>query len=655
MAGSLLPQPKQVAFDSAMNPGIAYQFYTYDVGTLTPKATYQDAALTIANTNPVIANGRGEVVMYGNGQYRLILKDALGSLIWDRDNVGSIDLSAITSSLVSFLQAGTGAVSRTVESRLRDTVSVKDFGATGNGVTNDTAAIQLAATAVGYGGVLYFPKGTYFVSSTITLRGATKMLGDGIEETIIKRTGDYGDTFVCGSAADQSEPARSFGASKIRFQHSDPYVANSTTLANKVTQGAHIRLRGAQEALIQDCWFMRMRYGVYCEGGSWVKVLNSQFLGVYDPANAALQEGVAGLVAAHSAIHGNPTTWLVTGNNFLGATFERVVNYVHSTGTAPVNRVATIGQQYGFLIDGGEDFVINDNYFGGQNVAELAFIQSAGGSIIDVRIAKNFFDGISEGSAILVAPSIANKLALAMSIEGNIFTDTLRAIFINQNAADGKPSVVNLTITSNTLLSGIGSQMLLNGAKGFVVSGNTISDYNKYAFTATDANYTTAINVYGASLMGQVTGNTIGGGSNLLLNDITFNQCYVGVSCSVDSVYIGGNYYSGIRDGANFRTGLAEDENQVSATTGAYQIKSSDSVVLMNKATGGTSATALPVYPIFGREVIVKDNKGDAGTNAVTVTTNDGSTIDGAASSVISTNYGSKRFRYNGNAWNVIN
>ena len=62
-------------------------------------------------------------------------------------------------------QGGTGATTRTVRSRLQDYISVKDFGAVGNGVTNDTTAIQAAINAAQAGfGKLYVPEGTYNVT-----------------------------------------------------------------------------------------------------------------------------------------------------------------------------------------------------------------------------------------------------------------------------------------------------------------------------------------------------------------------------------------------------------------------------------------------------------------------------------------------------------
>jgi hypothetical protein len=60
-----------------------------------------------------------------------------------------------------FIQAGTGAVQRTVESKLQDMVSVKDFGAVGDGVADDTAAIQAALNTTSK--AIYFPQGTYRV------------------------------------------------------------------------------------------------------------------------------------------------------------------------------------------------------------------------------------------------------------------------------------------------------------------------------------------------------------------------------------------------------------------------------------------------------------------------------------------------------------
>lgn len=536
------------------------------------------------------------------------------------------------------------------------TLSVRWFGAKGDGVTDDTAAIEAAANAAGYGGSVAFPKGTYLVTSTVVLRGATKLLGEGVEASIIYRTGDYGDTFRCGTVADQSEPARSFEARGLCFRHSDNYVSGSATMPNKATSGAHLRLYGAQEAMIYDCWFWRLPYGIASHGGSWVKVVNCQFQGVYDSETVGLQEGIAGVAALYSAVHGNPTTWIVKGCNFLGATRTRDITYAAASGNVVVNRVDTIGPLYGLYIDGLEDADISGNYFGGQSVAEIAVVNAASSAVVDIRITRNFFDGCARGQGVLFAPTVANTLSLAVTIEGNIFTDNKNAIYINQNAGSGTPSVYDLTLRGNVCLSGIATQFRLDGAKGFVCSGNTITDYNKHNISATDLTYMGAIVAGGVSANGLIKGNTVGGGGNTLVNDAAFNFCYVGVSIAgtLTSVVGRNNFYNGIRSGANFRTGLVVDSNQYTITAGAYQMTASDSVVLVNKTANETTAAALPLYPCEGREIIVKDAKGNAATYNTTITTNDGTTIDGAATFVINTNYGYVRLRFNGSGWDRI-
>lgn len=63
---------------------------------------------------------------------------------------------------IGFVGPGAGATARTVQAKLRDTVSVKDFGAVGDGVTDDTAAIQ---AAINSGNSLIFPTGTYLANN----------------------------------------------------------------------------------------------------------------------------------------------------------------------------------------------------------------------------------------------------------------------------------------------------------------------------------------------------------------------------------------------------------------------------------------------------------------------------------------------------------
>jgi hypothetical protein len=76
-----------------------------------------------------------------------------------------------------FTQSGTGATLRTVENKLKDTVSVKDFGAVGDGVADDTTAFNAAVTAAS--GKTLVAQGTFKVSSSINLLSNSSYLFDG--------------------------------------------------------------------------------------------------------------------------------------------------------------------------------------------------------------------------------------------------------------------------------------------------------------------------------------------------------------------------------------------------------------------------------------------------------------------------------------------
>jgi hypothetical protein len=89
-------------------------------------------------------------------------------------------LGTVDASNVSYNEGSAGAVNRSVQDKLQESVSVKDFGAVGDGVVDDTAAINLAyAAAASLRARLYVPSGVYKITSELRWIGEVPVYGDG--------------------------------------------------------------------------------------------------------------------------------------------------------------------------------------------------------------------------------------------------------------------------------------------------------------------------------------------------------------------------------------------------------------------------------------------------------------------------------------------
>lgn len=81
---SILPQGKTQFLDNNGKPLASGTVDFYIPATTTRKTTWQNSAETIANTNPVVLDAGGRAIIYGDGSYRMVVKDRLNNLIYDQ-------------------------------------------------------------------------------------------------------------------------------------------------------------------------------------------------------------------------------------------------------------------------------------------------------------------------------------------------------------------------------------------------------------------------------------------------------------------------------------------------------------------------------------------------------------------------------------------
>lgn len=206
MAAELHVTPSRATNSNGLNLDGAKWFF-YRTGTTTPQSVYTTAALSTAHANPVVADAAGKFapIYFDTSKiYRGVLKTAdEATTIYDIDPINAGVMSQLAASggsaLVSFLQAGTGAQSRTVQAKLRDVVSVKDFGAVWDNVADDTAAIQAAIDSTAGPIEVRLPPGTGKITGTIYLRrDGVRIVGAGCAVTNVRYVNTAGGIVFSG-------------------------------------------------------------------------------------------------------------------------------------------------------------------------------------------------------------------------------------------------------------------------------------------------------------------------------------------------------------------------------------------------------------------------------------------------------------------------
>jgi hypothetical protein len=148
----------QVAFGLTVSPGSKNNIQVYIDGVYQNKASFSISAATITFSEAPPLNSAIE----------FIIGQAVTEISGDSDSI-------------DYTQGGTGSQQRTLTSKLQETVSVKDFGAVGDGVVDDSAAFIAAILAVqtAGGGTVKIPnRGPYKINSQITIPNGVVLDGN---------------------------------------------------------------------------------------------------------------------------------------------------------------------------------------------------------------------------------------------------------------------------------------------------------------------------------------------------------------------------------------------------------------------------------------------------------------------------------------------
>lgn len=528
-----------------------------------PILVYWDAALTLPAAQPIRTIGGYPVNsgtparLYVNSDYSIQVQNRNGSVVYSApaatERLSGVVIE-VDSTDVSFIQAGTGAVARTARAKMRDVVSVKDFGAVGDGVADDTAAIQAAINAAS---AVYVPAGTYIVN-VVTLDANTELHGDG-SSSIIKQSasfagGSQGSLYVNSGAAGSQVSnivirdlriegtniaAPVFSEFKhlvslngvknvlvanvefVGFQGDGLYIGSgniggqerhnyNVTVRNCTFDGVNAENRNGvsiidcDNATIEDCYFVNttktgMPGSIDCEPDANafhvirnIAIRGNRFVGGNEAAIALLLQDQSSLTTPHE-------NFLIEGNfiqkpkgfNFNGENVSLGDNTI-SYGVLFLRNTIK-GSDTPFIIDGARGLTLQENTFEeSQFAAELGYVTGN----FDCALIGNTFYRCGQNN-VSGTRGLYIRTATRITLENNSFVDCGRA----DGSAGRSIEFVSGTsgsyiyLRNNEFSSPTGRTNYVIFASGYTFNNGTNEDLNnKYLFSSNNdfiANYST--------------------------------------------------------------------------------------------------------------------------------------------------------------------
>lgn len=402
-----------------------------------------------------------------------------------------------------------GAVNRPINEKLAEFVSVLDFGAIGDGVTDDSAAIQAALNSAS---ALYFPVGNYFIGTTLTLPYANfVMRGEG-------------------------RLSRIFGSV-------NPLVAYPTTTGN-VTQNIYemsFEATGSNNCInMYQTWDAAGKIGPRIEGsyfltsssgntaqsaislsGVWTAdIVNNQFTGNMTGATPSTRVGGYGVkIVLGDDINTSVLNVNIYNNEFLTVAYPFYCPGKSSGGTG-AGRVEGLSFQNNSFVNGNtaittvstlatniSNNIISDYNVGINSVADFNFV-IVGNAEVDGASVGIKFDTISSGilERGIVTGNYINVRQNAVGIQFNTNNGNPRSIVISGNflgrIADAVNTGTGIQVTGSNGVADINvngngfQQMLTAIDPGSATGQSIIVNANTYAFvTNTGSMQSTSYNL----------------------------------------------------------------------------------------------------------------------------------------------------------------